>query len=100
VRVANKDFVTAESLAVMIRAATIQVSPPCPVDDCQPDSISAEPAATDPACGSLSTERKKLALAQAQMTVQALKQRSKPISPGATDPRVVPIGPTNSSSRR
>jgi len=36
VRIAGKDFVTEESLAAMVAAATLQLRPPCPVADFQP----------------------------------------------------------------
>jgi hypothetical protein len=101
VRIAGRDFVTAESLGAMVAAATLPATrSPWPVADCQPDSISVEAETTDPAPGSFSTDRVKLALAQAQMTVQALKRPSKPISPRTTDPRVVPIDPSSSSLRK
>jgi hypothetical protein len=88
IRVAGKDFTTEEFLNAMVASATVMVSSsPCP----EPDCTSAVVATTEPASGSLSTERVKLAQAQARMSVEKLKQRSKPISPKTTGRRVVRI---------
>jgi hypothetical protein len=100
VRIAGKDFVTEESVNAMVTAATLTMRPPCHDADCQPDSTCAEVETTAPPSGSFSTERKRLALAQARMTVQQLKRPSKRISPKTTDPRVVPIDRPNSSSQK
>ena len=94
----GKYFTTAEFLEAMVRAATTRL--PCPADDCLPDSTSDLPAPTAEPPTSLSTERKRLALVQARESVRRLKQPLKPISPGPTDPRVVPIGRGNSSAPR
>jgi excisionase family DNA binding protein len=98
VKLAGKHYVTPSALDDLIAAATVPASSPCHVDDCQPDSICAEPEEIAQPSGSLSTERKSLALAQAQMTVQRLKQRSRNISRSATDHRQEPIAQINSSS--
>jgi hypothetical protein len=100
VRIAGKDFVTEESLAAMVAAATLQLRPPCPVADFQPASISVGPEATETLSGLSSTDRARLAQAQAQMSLQRLKQPSRPISRKTIGPRVVQIDPSSSSSRK
>jgi hypothetical protein len=102
IRIAGKDFTTEEFLNAMVAVATVTTvsSSVCLDADCQPDCTSAEAATTDPACGSFSTERKKLAQAQALMIAQELKKPSKRISQKTTGRRVVPIGQNNCSSRR
>jgi hypothetical protein len=97
---AGKFFVEQQALSDMVAAATIPARPPCPVADSRLDSTSVQPEPTAEPPGSFSTERKRLALAQAQMSVRQLKRPSKPTSPEATDHRVVPIGRNNSSSPR
>jgi hypothetical protein len=101
IRIANKDFVTAEAVNAMLTSSTLTLrSPSCRDAGCLPDSICADAVATERPPGSFSTERKKLARAQAEMTVQALKQRCKPTSPDTTDRRAAPISPNSSSSRK
>jgi hypothetical protein len=103
--IGGKFFCTAADIRAL-RAASKRVPAsqgeerPCPDADCQPASTSDAPAATVEPCGSFSTERKKLARAQALMTVQQLRQPSKTTSPATTSPQVVPIGLANSSSRK
>jgi hypothetical protein len=100
VRLAGRDFVTVESLAAMIEIAAVTPRSPCPVVDSQLDSASAQPEPIVEPPGSFSTERKRLALVQAQMSVKQLKRPSKPTSREPTDHRVVQIGRNNSSSPR
>jgi hypothetical protein len=102
IRIAGKDFTTEEFLNEMVAAATVTTvsSSTCPDADCQPDFTSAEAATTAPVSGSLSTERKKLAQAQALMIAQELKGPSKPISQKTTGHRVVRIDRANSSLRK
>jgi hypothetical protein len=78
VRVAARDYVTAEALNAMVTAATLPTTrPPCPDDANLPGSISAEAVMTEDQLGSFSTDRVRLAQAQAHEIVQRLKKPSK-----------------------
>lgn len=100
VKIRGKFFTTQQALSDMVAAATTPARPPCPADDSQPDSACDQPEATAEPPGSFSTDRKRLALVQAQQTVQELKRPSKPTSRRATGRRVVRIGQSSSSSPR
>lgn|SRR5262245_46359220 len=97
--IAGKHFVTPESLNAMLVNSTL-TRPQCPADDSQPDSISDPVATTEAPSGSSSTDRKRLAQAQAQMIVQRLKRPLKRTLRASTDRPVARIRPPNSSSRR
>jgi len=98
VRLGGKFLVTQQQLDDMIAAATTRL--PCPADDSLHASTSDQPEPTAEPPGSFSTERVRLAQAQALMTVERLKEPSNGISPEPTDHRVVPIGRRNSSAPR
>jgi hypothetical protein len=100
VRLAGKMYVTEAALTAMVTAATVPARGPCRDADCQLDSISGEAEMTDPASGSFSMDRRKLALEQALASLEKLK-RPLPITlPKTTEPRVVPIGRRNSSLQK
>jgi hypothetical protein len=100
IRLANKDFVTEEAIEAMVTNAIVPTSSLCQDADCQLDSISAEAVTTDRPSSSFSTDRKRLALEQALMSVEKLKRPCKPTSPKATGHQVVPISQGNFSSRK
>jgi hypothetical protein len=66
----------------------------------RPASTSDVPEVIVEPLGSFSTERRKLARAQAKMSVMQLTKPSPPTSRPTTDRRVVPIGRANSSSQK
>jgi hypothetical protein len=72
----------------------------CQDVDSRPASTSGAPEVTVEPPGSFSTERRKLARAQAKMSLMQLRKPSPPTSPPTTGRRVVPIGRVNSSSRK
>ena len=100
VKIRGKFFTTQQALSDMVAAATTPARPPCPAAVSQPGSICDRPEATAEPPGSFSTDRKRLALVQAQQTVQELRQLSKPTSRAAIDHPPAPVVPISSSSPR
>jgi hypothetical protein len=98
VQLGGKHFVTEDALDELVAAATIVTSSPCPDADCQPDCTFAEAAMTAEAHTSFSTDRKKLAQAQALMIAQELRRPSGATSSKTTSRPVAQTGRTNSSS--
>jgi hypothetical protein len=101
-RLAGKLFVTADALAAMVATNTMPMPSrrSCPDADSQHAFTSAEHETTEEPSTLFSTERKKLAMAQAQGIVRQLKVRCRPTSPKPTVRLVARTNRTNSSSQK
>jgi hypothetical protein len=106
-RIGRTDFVTESALVSMWAACELPAPghrpskelAPCHAAGSRLDST-LESALDDHQSGLFSTERKRLAQAQALTTLKRLTAPSKPISRKCTGHQVVRIGRTNSSSRK
>jgi hypothetical protein len=97
-RLGNKDFCTAADIDALRKAG--REGKPCHADDCPSASNCAKPDPTGAPSGSFSTERRRLALAQARTMCRRLKKPLKNISPTSTDlPAASPVRLISSSTK-
>jgi hypothetical protein len=104
-KVNNKFYVRERDVVAMHEAAAHNDKPVEIPDRCRDqrsplDSTSGAPAMSTNPSGSFSTERKKLAQAQAQRTLERLKKPLPTTAPIDTNHRVVSLPPKRSSSMK
>jgi hypothetical protein len=106
-RIGGKDFCTESDICALLASskrrlghAAQEEAMACRAPESLPGSTQDVHGVTVEPPGSFSTERKRLALAQASMSVKRLKQPSKPTSLRPTGPQAAQISHINFSSRR